>query len=168
MIGNALVGNAEAVIAYVNAKTDIVYVNATTDIELEYNSKNKEFGRDGLENVTVADIFTKTVQFNRPQTDSLSIAEQFVLAVQYNLAFSESLTSTDTFSWTLAQTISDSVVTADTPGIGAIHKVSPSESISVLDMQMMYHDGMLNTNMLNTRLISAGDTAIVGTDVTIT
>lgn len=168
MIGNALVGNAEAVIAYVNAKTNITYVNASTDIELEYNSKNKEFGRDGLENVTVADIFTKTVAFNRPQTDSLSIAEQIVLSVQYNLAFSESLTSTDAFSWTLAQTISDSVVTADTPGIGAIHKVSPSESISVADMQMMYHDGMLNTNMLNTRLISAGDTAVTGTDVTIT
>ena len=168
MIGNALVGNAEAVIAYVNAKTDIAYVNATTDIELEYNSKNKEFGRDGLENVTVADVFAKTVTYNRPQTDSLSIAEQFVLAVQYNLAFSESLTSTDTFSWALSQNIDDSIVTSDTPGIGAIHKVSPSENISVSDVQMMYHDGMLNTNMLNTRLISAGDTAVIGTDVTIT
>jgi len=99
------------------------------------------------------------------------------------------LASTDTFNgWSLDKSIDDTITTGDTPGIGAIHKVNPtdgvtagdtpgigaihvvtpSESISVSDVKSVFYDGMLNTNMINTRLISAGDTEITGTNVTIT
>ena len=55
MLGEALVGTAEADITYVKSKADIAYVNATTDILLDYDSKNKEFFGDSGETVTLSD-----------------------------------------------------------------------------------------------------------------
>ena len=80
--------------------------------------------------------------------------------------------------------------TGDTPGIGGIHVENPSdtivigdtptiagntgysrsftETINVSDVLTTYHDGMLNTNMLNTRLISVGSLEALRDNVTIT
>ena len=101
MLGEGLVGNAEALIdyvnsqacniTYVNARTDINYINARTDIDVEYNSKNKEFGRDGSESVTLSDTPEVSVVYYRTATDSVGIAEQIIVAMQFNLAISDSL-----------------------------------------------------------------------------
>ena len=107
--------------------------------------------------------------------------------MQFNLAISDSLSSSDSLVWTFGKNVTESITTSDTPGIGKIHKVNesdsvtagdtpgigqiyhvdPTDSVSVSDSVLMYHDGMLNTNMLNTRLISAGDLAVTGDDVNI-
>ena len=188
MLGSALVGTAEAEIDYVNSQAcNITYVNARTDIDVEYNSKNKEFGRDGSESVTLSDTFEVTVAYTRTATDSVSVAEQIVVAMQFNLAISDSLSSSDSLAWTFGKNVTESITTSDTPGIGKIHKVNesdnvtagdtpgigqiyhvdPTDNVSVSDSVLTYHDGMLNTNMLNTRLISAGDLEVTGDNVDI-
>ena len=142
----------------------VTYQNATTDVTLEYDSKNKE----PVETVTVAEVLTSTMVFNRAYTDSVTLAEEVIISTQYNLAFTESISSSEAFSWTSVQNIAESIGTGDTPGIGDIFHENPTDGISISDSLVFFHDGMLNTNMLNTRLISAGSTPESGTDVNIT
>lgn len=144
----------------------VTYQNATTDIAVEYDSKNKL----PVETVTLDDSTGVTVQvdYNKAFTDSVTLAEEILVAVQYNLAFTESVSTNDAFSWTSVQNIAESIGTGDTPGIGQIYPVTPTDGISVSDTLVFFHDGMLNTNMLNTRLISAGSTPESGTDITVT
>lgn len=170
-------------------KVVVSYIKAAVDIALDYNSKNKRFGEDASESVTASDDPQITTVYNRSAEDSVTVAEQIILNTQYNLEFTETLSSSDTLNgWTFGKGIDDSITTGDTPGIGAIHKVNPtdsvttgdtpgigaihvvttSEGISVSDSKSVFYDGMLGTNMVNTRLISAGDTEITGTNVTIT
>ena len=170
-------------------KVVVSYVKAAVEIVLDYNSKNKRFGQDGSEAVTVTDTPEISTAYTRSPEDAVTVAEQIVLNTQWNLEFTETLSSSDTLNgWSFGKNVDDSITTGDTPGIGAIHKVSPtdsvtagdtpgigaihvvspSETITVSDAKMITHDGMLNTNMINTRLISDGDTDVTGTNVTIT
>ena len=144
----------------------VTYQNATTDIAVEYDSKNKL----PVETVTLDDSTGVTVQvdYSKAYTDSVTLAEEILIAVQYNLAITDSIASTEAFSWTSVQNIAESIGTGDTPGIGQIYPVTPTDGISVSDTLVFFHDGMLNTNMLNTRLISAGSTPESGTDITVT
>ena len=149
-----------------NIAAVVTYQNATTDITVEYDSKNKL----PVETVSLDDSTGITVQvdYNKTYTDSVAFAEEILIAVQYNLAFTESVSTSDTFSWEIVQNIAESIGTGDTPGIGQIYPVTPTDGVSVSDSLVFFHDGMLNTNMLNTRLISAGSTPESGTDVTVT
>ena len=110
--------------------------------------------------------------------------------MQYNIAVTDSISSSDVFAWTSVQNIIDSLNTGDVPGIGGIHVENPSdtitindtptvagntgysrsftETINVSDVLTTFHDGMLNTNMLNTRLISVGSLEALRDNVTIT
>ena len=124
----------------------VTYQNAASDIALDFDSKN----RLPTDAVTLDDSTGITVQ------------------VQYNLAITDSIASTEAFSWTSVQNIAESIGTGDTPGIGQIYPVTPTDGISVSDSLVFFHDGMLNTNMLNTRLISAGSSPESGTDINIT
>ena len=143
---------------------EVTYQKAQADVTLEYDSKNKE----PVETVTVNEVLTSTMVFNRAYTDSVTLAEEILVAVQYNLAITDSIGSTEAFSWTSVQNIAESIGTGDTPGIGQIYPVTPADGITVSDSLVFFHDGMLNTNMLNTRLISAGSTPESGTDITVT
>ena len=150
-------------------KVVVSYVKAAVEIVLDYNSKNKRFGQDGSEAVTVTDTPEISTAYTRSPEDAVTVAEQIVLNTQWNLEFTETLSSSDALSgWSLDRKIDDSITTGDTPGIGAIHKVNPSDSISVSDARTMWHDGMLNTNMINTRLIGVGSTEVSEDDVNIT
>ncbi len=170
-------------------KVVVSYVKAAVDIVLDYNSKNKRFGEDASESVTASDTPQIEAAYIRSAEDSVTVAEQIILNTQFNLEFTETLSSSDTFNgWDLGKGIDDSITTGDTPGIGAIHKVNPtdtvttgdtpgigaihvvsqSELVTVSDAKMITHDGMLNTNMINTRLIADGDTDVTGTNITIT
>jgi hypothetical protein len=167
-LGNLTASTAKAVITYVKSDTTINYVDPSVDVLLDYDSKNKEFLGENGETVTLSDAFSRTVVYSRAFTESVTVAEEFTLAVQYNLAFTESISSTEAFSWTSVQNIAESIGTGDTPGIGDIFHENPTDGISVSDTLVFFHDGMLNTNMLNTRLISVGSQEITGDDVTIT
>ena len=144
----------------------VTYQNATTDITVEYDSKNKL----PVETVSLDDSTGITIQvdYSKTLTDSVTLAEEILVAVQYNLAFTESVSTSEAFSWTSVQNIAESIGTGDTPGIGQIYPVTPTDGVSVSDSLVFFHDGMLNTNMLNTRLISAGSTPESGTDINIT
>ena len=144
----------------------VTYQNTTSDIALDFDSKN----RLPADAVTLDDSTGVTVQvdYNKAYTDSVTLAEEILVAVQYNLAITDSISSTEAFSWTSVQNIAESIGTGDTPGIGQIYPVTPTDGISVSDSLVFFHDGMLNTNMLNTRLISAGSTPESGTDITVT
>jgi len=164
----------------------VTYQNATTDIAVEYDSKNKL----PVETVTIDDSTGIIVQvdYNKAFTDSVTLAEEILVAAQYNLAITDSISSTEAFSWTTTQNFTESITTGDTPGIGQIHHVNPTDSaatsdvpgignihhinategISVSDSLVFFHDGMLNTNMLNTRLISVGSQEVTGDDISIT
>ena len=144
----------------------VTYQNATTDITVEYDSKNKL----PVETVSLDDSTGITIQvdYSKTLTDSVTLAEEILVAVQYNLAFTESVSTSEAFSWTSVQNIAESIGTGDTPGIGQIYPVTPTAGVSVSDSLVFFHDGMLNTNMLNTRLISAGSTPESGTDINIT
>jgi hypothetical protein len=144
----------------------VTYQNATSDITLDFDSKNKL----PVETVSLDDSTGVTIQidYSKAYTDSVTLAEEIIVAVQYNLAFTESISSTEAFSWTSVQNITESIGTGDTPGIGDIFHENPTDGISVSDSLIFFHDGMLNTNMLNTRLISAGSTPESGTDITVT
>ena len=144
----------------------VTYQNTTSDIALDFDSKN----RLPADAVTLDDSTGVTVQvdYNKAYTDSVTLAEEILVAVQYNLAITDSISSTEAFSWTSVQNIAESIGTGDTPGIGQIYPVTPTDGISVSDTLVFFHDGMLNTNMLNTRLISAGSTPESGTDITVT
>jgi len=144
----------------------VTYQNAASDIALDFDSKN----RLPTDAVTLDDSTGITVQvdYNKALTDSVTLAEEILVAVQYNLAITDSIGSTEAFSWTSVQNIAESIGTGDTPGIGQIYPVTPTDGISVSDSLVFFHDGMLNTNMLNTRLISAGSTPESGTDITVT
>ena len=143
---------------------EVSHVNADTDVVLEYNSKNKLL----TDTVTTADTPTLSMIYNREFTDSATLVEEIAIAVQYNLAFTESLSTSDTFSWTSIQNIAESIGTGDTPSVGDIFRENPTDGISVSDELTFFHDGMLNTNILNTRLISVGSQEVTGDDVTIT
>ena len=144
----------------------VTYQNTTSDIALDFDSKN----RLPTDAVTLDDTTGITVQvdYNKALTDSVALAEEILVAVQYNLAITDSIASTEAFSWTSVQNIAESIGTGDTPGIGQIYPVTPTDGISVSDSLVFFHDGMLNTNMLNTRLISAGSSPETGTDINIT
>ena len=144
----------------------VTYQNTTSDIALDFDSKN----RLPADAVTLDDSTGITIQvdYSKTLTDSVTLAEEILVAVQYNLAITDSIASTEAFSWTSVQNIAESIGTGDTPGIGQIYPVTPTDGISVSDSLIFFHDGMLNTNMLNTRLISAGSTPESGTDVNIT
>ncbi len=126
-------------------------------------------------------------QIHKPYPiDSASVADE--LAIQFNLSLTDSLSSSDAFVWTIGKNFTESVsagdtpsigqiyrenptesiTVSDTPGIGAIHLVNPTDSITVSDAVSYMHDGMLNTNMLNTRLISVGSVEVERDDVQIT
>ena len=186
MLGEALVGTAEADITYVKSKADIAYVNATTDILLDYDSKNREFLGDDGESISVSDTFTKTVLYSRIFTDSITVVDDpsigqihkpyptdsasvaDELAIQFNLSLTDSLSSSDAFVWTIGKNFTESVSTGDTPGIGKIYHENPTDGVTASDAVSYMHDGMLNTNMLNTRLISVGSVEVEGDDVQIT
>ena len=144
----------------------VSYENATTDIQLEFDSKNKL----PVDTVVLDDSLGIVIQvdYSKEYTDSVTLAEEILVAAQYNLVITDSISSSETFAWTTVQNLTDSVNTGDTPGIGQIHKVYPNDSVSVADIKTTYHDGMLNTNMLNTRLISVGRLEILVDDVIIT
>ena len=167
-LGNLTASTAKAVITYVKPDTTIGYVDPSVDVLLDYDSKNKEFLGENGETVTLSDAFLRTVVYSRVFTESVTLAEEIAIAVQYNLAFTESISSTETFSWTSVQNIAESIGTGDTPGIGDIFHENPTDGISVSDSLVFFHDGMLNTNMLNTRLISVGSQEITGDDIAIT
>ena len=144
----------------------VTYQNTTSDIALDFDSKNKL----PVDAVTLDDSAGVIIQvdYNKAHTDSVTLAEEILVAVQYNLAITDSISSTEAFSWTSVQNIAESIGTGDTPGIGQIYPVTPTDGISVSDTLVFFHDGMLNTNMLNTRLISAGSTPESGTDNIVT
>ena len=144
----------------------VTYQNTTSDIALDFDSKNKL----PVDAVTLDDSTGITIQvdYSKAYTDSVTLAEEILVAVQYNLAITDSIASTEAFSWTSVQNIAESIGTGDTPGIGQIYPVTPTDGISVSDSLVFFHDGMLNTNMLNTRLISAGSTPESGTDIIVT
>ena len=89
--------------------------------------------------------------------------------MQFNLLITDSISSSETFAWTVGKNVTESIGTGDTPGIGDIFHVTPTgDGISVSDAVTFLHDGMLNTNMLNTRLISVGSLVVDADDVVIT
>ena len=186
MLGNFTVGNAEAVITYVKPDTTVDYVDPSIDIFLDYDSKNKEFLGENGETLTLSESFSSTTDYIRAFTDSIilvddpdigqihkeypehSVSIGDALAIQFNLSLTDSISSSETFAWTVSKNVTESISTGDTPSIGDIHRVSPTDSISASDLQTTYHDGMLNTNMLNTRLISAGDLEVLVSDISVT
>ena len=168
MLGNFTVGNAEAVITYVNPDTTVDYVDPSIDIFLDYDSKNKEFLGDNGETVTLSEVFSSTTVYSRVFTETTTIEDEISVATQYNLAFTDSISSSDAFLWTVSKNIVESISTGDTPDIGEIHHVTPADSVTVSDLMVTYHDGMLNTNMLNTRQISTGALEVLISDISVT
>ena len=186
MLGNFTVGNAEVVITYVKPDTTVDYVDPSIDIFLDYDSKNKEFLGENGETLTLSESFSSTTAYIRAFTDSIilvddpdigqihkenpahSVSIGDELAIQFNLSLTDSISSSETFTWTVSKNVTESISTGDTPSIGDIHRVSPTDSISASDLLTTYHDGMLNTNMLNTRLISTGDLEVLVSDISVT
>ena len=186
MLGNFTVGNAEAVITYVKPDTTVDYVDPSIDIFLDYDSKNKEFLGENGETLTLSESFSSTTDYIRAFTDSITLVDDpdigqihkeypehsvsigDELAIQFNLSLTDSISSSETFTWTVSKNVTESISTGDTPSIGDIHRVSPTDSISASDLLTTYHDGMLNTNMLNTRLISTGDLEVLVSDISVT
>ena len=186
MLGNFTVGSPEVVITYVKPDTVVNYVNPSTDIFLDYDSKNREFLGENGETLTLSESFSSTTDYIRAFTDSIilvddpdigqihkeypehSVSIGDELAIQFNLSLTDSISSSETFTWTVSKNVTESISTGDTPSIGDIHRVSPTDSISASDLLTTYHDGMLNTNMLNTRLISTGDLEVLVSDISVT
>jgi hypothetical protein len=188
MLGTTLVGsvNPEVVIAYVKPDTTIDYVDPSVGIFLDYDSKNKEFLGANGETLTLSDAFSRVVVYSRAFTDSIEVIDTpdigqihkeypdhsvsigDELAIQFNLSLTDSISSSETFAWTIGKNLTESISTGDTPTIGDIHRVSPTDGISVSDAVTYLHDGMLNTNMLNTRLISVGSLTVDADDVVLT
>ena len=118
-------------------------------ISLDYNSKNKRFGRDNSEAVAITDTPEVSAAYIRSPEDAVTVAEQIILTTQWNLEFTETLSSSDALNgWSLNKKVSD--------------------SIPVSDIKEIWHDGMLNTSMINTRLIGVGSTEASENDVNIT
>ena len=149
-------------------------------------TKTVLFRKEFTDSITVVDD-PSIGQIHKPYPiDSASVADE--LAIQFNLSLTDSLSSSDAFVWTIGKNFTESVsagdtpsigqiyrenptesiTVSDTPGIGAIHLVNPTDSITVSDAVSYMYDGMLNTNMLNTRLISVGSVEVEGDDVQIT
>ena len=84
------------------------------------------------------------------------------------MSLTDSISSSDATTWTIGKNFTESISTGDTPSVGDIHRVSPTDGISASDAVTFLHDGMLNTNMLNTRLISVGSLVVDADDVVIT
>jgi hypothetical protein len=186
MLGDLLAGNAEAVISYVKPDTTVDYVDASVDVLLDFDSKNKEFLGENGDDVTLSEVFSSTTVYSRTFTDSITLVDDpdigqihkeypehsvsigDELAIQFNLSLTDSISSSDATTWTIGKNFTESISTGDTPSIGDIHRVSPTDSISASDLQTAYHDGMLNTNMLNTRLISTGDLEVLISDISVT
>ena len=187
-LGNLTASTAKAVITYVKPDTTIDYVDPSVDILLDYDSKNKEFLGENGETLTLSEVFSRTVVYSRAFTDSItvvsdpsigqiykeypdnsvSIGDEIEVAMQFNLLLTDSISSSETFAWTVGKNLTESISTGDTPSVGDIHRVSPTDGISVSDAVTYLHDGMLNTNMLNTRLISVGSLVVDADDVVIT
>ena len=186
MLGNFTVGNAEAVITYVKPDTIVDYVDPTVEIVLDYDSKNKEFLGENGETLTLSESFSSTTAYIRAFTDSITLVDDpdigqihkeypehsvsigDELAIQFNLSLTDSISSSDATTWTIDKNFTESISTGDTPSVGDIHRVSPTDGISASDAVTFLHDGMLNTNMLNTRLISVGSLVVDADDVVIT
>lgn len=154
------------------------------EIALEFNSKNKL----PTDTVTINEDFSRTTAYIREFTDditlvdtpdvgqiyredpanSVSIGDEVAVAIQYNLLFTDSITSSEIATWTIGKNIVESISTNDTPSIGDIHRVSPSDSLTASDILLADYDGMLNTNMLNTRVLSVGSLEVSVSDVQIT
>ena len=161
---------------------DVNHVDADVVIVTDYNSKNKLL----TETVTTSDVISTTTIYSRTFTDSVTVVDTpeigqihkenpahsvsigDELAIQFNLSFTDSISSSETFAWTVDKNLTESISTGDTPSIGDIHRVSPTDSIRASDILTTYHDGMLNTNMLNTRLISTGDLEVLVSDISVT
>jgi hypothetical protein len=161
---------------------EVSYINADAEIVTDYNSKNKLL----TDTTTVSEVISTTTVYSRVFTDSITIVDTpdigqihkenpahsvsigDALAIQFNLSLTDSISSSETFVWTVSKNLTESISTGDTPGIGQIHHVNPTDSVAVSDLLVTYHDGMLNTNMLNTRLISTGDLEVLVSNVSVT
>ena len=188
MLGTTLVGsvNPEVVIVYVKPDTTIDYVDPSVGVFLDYDSKNKEFLGENGETLTLSEVFSSTTVYVREFTDSITLVDDpdigqihkeypehsvsigDELAIQFNLSLTDSISSSDATTWTIGKNFTESISTGDTPSVGDIHRVSPTDGISASDAVTFLHDGMLNTNMLNTRLISVGSLVVDADDVVIT
>jgi len=188
---------SKADIAYVNATTDILLDYDSKNKEFlgddgESISVSDAFSRTVIYSRTFTDSIEvvddpSIGQIHKPYPiDSASVADE--LAIQFNLSLTDSLSSSDTFIWTAGKNFTDSVSTGDTPGIGKIYHENPTDGVTVSgtpgigqiyhenptdgitasDAVSYMHDGMLNTNMLNTRLISVGSLEVQGEDVQVT
>ena len=161
---------------------EVSYINADAEVVTDYNSKNKLL----TDTTTVSEVISTTTVYSRVFTDSITIVDTpdigqihkespahsvsigDELAIQFNLSITDSISSSETFVWTVSKNLTESISTGDTPSIGDIHRVSPTDSVAVSDLLTTYHDGMLNTNMLNTRLISTGDLEVLVSNVSVT
>lgn len=161
---------------------EVSYINADAEVVTDYNSKNKLL----TDTTTVSEVISTTTVYSRVFTDSITIVDTpdigqihkespahsvsigDELAIQFNLSITDSISSSETFVWTVSKNLTESISTGDTPSIGDIHRVSPTDSVTASDLLTMYHDGMLNTNMLNTRLISTGDLEVLVSNVSVT
>ena len=149
-------------------------------------TKTVLFRKAFTDSITVVDD-PSIGQIHKPYpTDSANVADE--LAIQFNLSLTDSLSSSDAFVWTIGKNFTESVNAGDTPsigqiyhenptdgvtvsgtpGIGQIYHENPTDGITASDAVSYMHDGMLNTNMLNTRLISVGSLEVEGDDVQIT
>ena len=165
----------------------------TDDVTLSENfSKVTVYSRAFTDSITITDVPGIGQIYTESPAEGVSIGDEIAVAAQYNLLFTESISTSDvdlvSVGWGV--NVADSVSTGDTPGIGDIYVRTPSDSVTITDIPtvdggttypiivsdsvnvsdtlLTYHDGMLNTNMLNTRLISAGSLEVIRDDVTIT
>jgi hypothetical protein len=100
MLGESLVGTAEADITYVKSKTDVAYVNATTDILLDYDSKNREF----YFTVPLADAHSKAI-VKPGLSDVFALLD--VAAIHSSKVPSDSVTISDTAYRVLTKALAD-------------------------------------------------------------
>jgi len=162
----------------------VTYQKAASDVSLEYDSKNKQpidtvtinedvsrttaYIREFTDDITLVDIPDVGQIYRENPANSVSIGDEVAVAIQYNLLFTDSITSSEIATWTIGKNIVESISTNDTPSIGDIYRVSPSDSLTASDVLLADYDGMLNTNMLNTRVLSVGSLEVSVSDVQIT
>jgi hypothetical protein len=164
---------------------EVSHVNADAEVVLEYNSKNKL----PTDDVILSEDFSKVTVYSRSFTDtitttdlpevgqihktypahSFSIGDEVEVAMHFNLLLTDAISGiSDATVWTIGKNVVDSINTSDTPTIGEIHRVSPTDGVTASDVLVADYDGMLNTNMLNTRVLSVGSLEVSVTDIQIT
>ena len=89
---------------------------------------------------------------NKEPVETVTVAEVLTSTMVFNRAYTDSVT------------LAEEVVISTQ----YIFHENPADGISISDSLVFFHDGMLNTNMLNTRLISVGSQEVTGDDITIT